>query len=290
MKTNAIIRIVLFSLAILILSSILLGIVAFKTYRFDVNRNGITLNPVEDVTEQFSFVNFTPDIRNIEIDWVAGSIIIQKDPSATEITVHEIFPIACKYTMFCKQSGQTLKIQYSDDDVFQFPSFGINYDISKDLTITVPVDWECDKLEIDTAAAEVVVNDLTISEFDFDGASGDCHITNCDIGEIDLDTVSGNVMFSGTLDKLECDAMSADCSVEVSNIPKSVKMDGVSGDLELILPPDAGFTCYTDGMISNFSSDFELANTGGTYVHGDGACRIDVDALSGNVSILKGIE
>ena len=289
MKTNAIVRIILFSLAIIILSGIFLGVLVFDVFRFDSNVQIEQGDKVETL-EQIDIEYFTPDIRNIEIDWVAGNITFQKEPYATEITVHEISPVGCEYVMVCKQSGQTLKIQYSEDATFQFPSFGVDIDISKDLVITVPADWECGSLEIDTAAAEVVINDLTIGEFDFDGASGVCEIINCNVRELDIDTASGDVHFSGILETLDCDAASADCTIEVTNIPRSIKLDGMSGDLELILPPDAGFICELDTMSGTFDSDFKFQTHNDTYVCGDGACKIKVSAMSGAVSILKGIE
>lgn len=289
MKTNAIIRMILFSLAILVLASILLGVLAFDTYRFHSHSRYERVDRVEEVTHQVDIEYFTADVRNIEIEWVAGSITLQKDPNINEIHVCESSPIDSKYTMVLKQSGQTLKIQFSEDDIGPI-SLGIDADVSKDLVITVPMDWECGSLEIDTAAAEVVIQDLTIHEFDFDGASGVCKLTNCDVNEMDIDTASGDVHFSGTLETLDCDAASADCSIEVTNIPRSIKLDGMSGDLELILPPDAGFTCNLDSMSGSFDSDFEFGMHGDSYICGNGDCSIKVTALSGAVSILKGIE
>ena len=288
MKTNAIIRIVAFSLAILILGGIMCAFIADELYLSSGSLLGS--DPTESL-EQIGVEFVTAEIRNIEIEWVAGSITIQKDPSVTEIQISETCPVGTEYTMVCKQSGQTLKIKFSDQDLdFAFPSFGLSVDISKDLVITVPSDWQCNSLEIDTASAELVMNDMTIQEFDFDGASGNCYITNCDIGEMDIDTASGNVTFSGTLDTLECDAVSAVCSIEVTNVPKSIKMDGVSGNLELILPPSAGFTCSTNTVSGSFETDFELKMENKNYVCGDGACKIKLNTVSGDVSILKGIE
>ena len=287
MKTNAIIRIVLFSLAILVLVSILLSVFAANTFRFNF-RNGRT-QQIEEVTSQLDIEYFTADIRKIEIDWVAGNITLQKDPYVKEINIQEISPIEIEHKMVLKRSGQTLKINYSDRGTVQFP-FDTDLDISKDLIITVPMDWECDSLEIDTAAAEVVINDLTIREFDFDGASGICHLSNCNVGELDIDTASGDVYFTGTLETLDCDAASADCSIEVTNIPRSIKMDGMSGDLELILPTDAGFTCTMDTMSGDFESDFEFKSHNDTYICGDGDCMVEISGMSGAVSILKGIK
>lgn len=289
MKTNAIIRIVVFSLALLVLLGIGAAILSYNLLAFDGKVQVDTTSESYEVMEQLQMEYITRDIRNIEIEWVAGSISVQKDPYISDIEVLEFSPVDSNYQMICKQSGQTLKIQFSEED-FDLISFGVNVDVSKDLVIKIPTGWECNSLEIDTASAEVVISNLSIQEFDFDGASGACQITNCEIGDLDIDTASGNVKFSGTLDTLDCDAASADCTIEVSNIPRSIKMDAMSGDLELILPPSAGFSCTLEAMSSSFDTDFECKNENGTYICGDSACQIKVSVLSGDVSILKGIE
>lgn len=288
MKTNAIIRIILFSLAILALVSILLGFHSFEMYINDGKvRIDHSLTP--EALEQLQTKNISADIRNIEIEWAAGSITFQKDPHATSITVHEFSPVESDHIMVLKQSGQTLKIQFSEKDFGLIGLGGINVDVSKDLVITVPAEWTCNSLEIDTAAAEVIMNDLTIREFDLDGASGECRMTNCDIGELDINTASGNVHFSGTLETLDCDAASADCTIEATNIPRSIELDGMSGELELILPPDAGFICKLDTLSGSFDTDFEFSKHDDTYICGNGECKINVKAMSSNVSILQGI-
>ena len=283
MKTNAIIRIILLSLAILVLSGILLGALAFDTFSLHKNAQ------VEDVTTQVEMQNISPDIHNIKIEWVAGTITLQIDQHARNISVHEFSPVGSEYKMALKQSGQTLKIQFDDRDFGTF-SFNDNTYFKKDLLITVPKDWVCNSLEIDTAAAEIFLDEITIREFDFDGASGTCRINNCDIGELDIDTASGNVYFSGVLETLDCDAASADCSIEAFNIPRSIKMDGLYGDLELILPPNAGFICDLDTMSGSFDSDFSFKTHDNTYVCGNGECKINVNGMSGAVSIFKGID
>ena len=160
MKTNAIVRIILFLLAILILLGILLGVLGFNAYRFSIAKH------VETAEQGIGAQNITQDIRNIEINWVAGSITFRKDQNATGITVEEFPSVESKYKMILKQSGQTLKILYCDDESIKFP-FGTNFDLDKDLIITVPMDWDCDSLEIDSASAEVILNDMAIQEFDF---------------------------------------------------------------------------------------------------------------------------
>ena len=284
MKSNAIIRIILFSFAILVLLGILLGFLAFDAYRFHTGQDSIQIETLEQIDTH----NINPDIRNIEIDWIAGSITFQKDSHATSISVQEFSPVESKYKMVLKQAGQTLKIQYSKDDSIKL-RFGENIDLKKDLVITVPIDWECDSLEIDSAAAEVTLNDMVIREFDFDGASGACRMNNCKIGELDMDTASGDIHFSGTLESLDCDSVSADCHIEVANTPRSIRIDGLSGDLTLILPEDAGFTCELDAMSSSFDTDFDFRTYEDHYICGNGDCHIKVSAMSGDISILKGV-
>ena len=288
MKTNAIVRIVLFSLAILVLVGILFGALSFNMFRFDSSAMNEQAEEFNVHLDQIRTEYATEDIRNIKIDWVDGNITICKDAAVSEITVTEKSAEDSDHRMRVVQSGNTLKIEYSDSGVHIF-GFGNHTFVRKDLEITVPADWDCALLEIDTASAEIVIEDLTIDEFDFDGASGVCKINNCNVGGMDIDTASGGIYFSGTLETLDCDAASADCSIEVSNIPRSIKMDGMSGDLELILPPDAGFTCTMDTMSGDFESDFEFKSRNDTYICGDGDCKIEVSGMSGAVSILKGI-
>ena len=298
MKSNAIIRIVLFSLAILILLGIFVSVMLVHSFVINLNESGVVdsmqsffehnENDTPESLEYIQTESITSSIRNIEIEWVAGSITFQKDPNVTDIAVYEFSPSDSKYRMVCKQSGQTLRIKFCEDD-WRPISWGINDVISKDLVITVPESWTCDSLEIDTASAQVEISDLTMEEFDFDGASGECRMINCNIDEMDIDTASGNVSFSGTLDTLDFDAASADCTIEATNIPRSIELDGMSGDLELILPEDAGFICKLDTLSGSFDSDFTFKVHGDTYVCGSGDCKINVSAMSGDVRILKNI-
>ena len=301
MKTNAIIRIVLFSLAIVILLGILLGGLAAGYLVTNVEKvsNSIISNLISDHdTDKDFWDNFSSgdiidptasvnagDIRDISIDWVSGSITVLPGKN-NRITISESEVSSDKYKLIWKQSGDKLVIQYCDVD---WDFFGIKTtDLSKDLVITVPVDWICDSLEIDTASARVEISDLTIQEIDFNGASGNCYFKNCKVDEIDLDTASGDVNFTGTLNILDCDAASASINLVVTNTPKRIDIDTASGDLDLTLPENCGFSVSLDTMSGDFTSDFPTVMTAGNYLHGDGTCRINISAMSGDVIIRKG--
>lgn len=225
-------------------------------------------------------------VRELEIEWAAGDIKIY--PSNTDqITIREDGLTDEKYAMVVEKKGSTLEIDYCND------AFGVGFGISfgaeikKDLTITVPRDWVCDSLEIDAASATVEVTDLTIREVDFDGASGTCDFDNCTVDELNIDTASGDVRFVGTLDILDCDAASASVYAVLKNVPHRMDMDSMSGDLELYLPDDAGFTLAMDTAAGELDTDFEIQHKDGRMVAGDGTCRISISALSGDVTIRK---
>lgn len=292
MKTNAIVRIVIWSLVIVVLLGILLAGLSWGVLngRREARQE---LVPVE--TE--AVINWLPNdetitfpadsIREIEIQWVAGDIIILSS-DVEEITVSESDVSDSKYAMVWKQYDGELKISHCEDNAFSI--VGIHNDdyMAKDLYIKVPKDWKCDSLQIDAAAAALEARNLTIREMDFDGASGTCDFVNCAIQELDIDTASGDVNFSGTLEMLDFDAASASFIGQFQNTPSRLDMDGMSGSLDIALPEDCGYSLSMDGMESTFRSDFqgtELKN--GYHIYGDGRCVIHVDGMSCDVTIRK---
>lgn len=286
MKGNAIIRIVLFSIAIFILGSILLGVVSFDFFTF--NRQSVKTSPenVLDGATQVSFAGKASDIRHLEIEWAAGSITILPNSGSDQILISESVVSDEKHAMHITQSGNKLKVEYCDEDGY-YIGFGKHDVEKKDLSIYVPTGWTCDTLEIDAAAARVNVTDLSIREVDFDGASAICSFESCQIDSLDVDTASGDVTFSGTLEELDFDAMSACFDGVFHNVPSRMDMDSMSGDLDITLPEDSGFSLQMDAMSSDFSSEFATTMQNGHYVHGDGHCRINVSAMSGDVCIRK---
>ncbi len=227
-------------------------------------------------------------VSELEIEWVAGKILIE--PADVEkITVKEDGNFDRKYAMDLRQTGRELKIQFCEEQIGTYFGIHTRSDVEKDLMILVPRDWTCDSLEIDCASASVEVNDLTIREVDFDGASGVCEFENCTVTEMDIDTASGDIRVIGSLDMLDCDAASASIYAVLSNTPRRLDMDTMSGDLDITLPEDAGFTLAIDAMSEDFSSEFETTLKNGNYVCGDGRCRINIDALSGDVMIRKAV-
>ena len=299
MKTNAIIRIVLFSLIILVLVSILVGGIALREYGFSrafrlrrdaEDISALSTESAEHHTEDNTHSSAQPvsgKIQDISIDWASGTITIR--PGDTdEILYEETGNFDSAYAMVAKVSGSKLTIQYRKDSSILKGGFSFGGSLHKDLTITVPRNWVCRELEIDVASADLDIRELTIQEFDFDSTSGKCALTDCAVGELSLDTASGDVTVSGTLDTLDCDSASAKLQLELKNAPRSIDVDTASGSLTMTLPSDCGFTVSLDALSGRFSSDFATTTQNGHHIYGDGSCKINVNSMSGNVTIRKG--
>ena len=157
----------------------------------------------------------------------------------------------------------------------------------KDLTVVVPREWAAEEISIEAVEADVELTELAAEELEFDGVSGKFDAANCKIGEVDMDTVSGNIVYSGTLMELDVDSVSANCTLNLTNVPREIQMDGVSGDLELMLPADAGLDVRLGSVSGKLTTDFTGTQSGKSFYCGDGACRITVDGVSGNVRIYQ---
>lgn len=281
MKANAIIRIILFSIAIVVLLSILGVGIAAKHYMFDNDFSG-------EYTASSTGTADADTVRNISIEWAAGTITM-RPADVTELTFTETCPEGTD-PMVWIQSGDTLKVAYvSQDSIFHF-GFSSHTTPSKDLLIEVPRGWSCGILDVQIAAADLNVDSMTIGKVDFDGASGSFNFVDCAVEAIDMDTASGDVKFCGTLNSLECDAASADCEIVLSNCPERIDMDMASGDLDLTLPEGCGFDARMDALSGRMDTDFEISKTSNGFVCGDGSCRIDISAMSGDLYIHKSTE
>ena len=230
-------------------------------------------------TETASGTVSAQEVGRLDIDWAAGSITIRTG-DVTDIIFTETGD-GNTTPMHWQKSGDTLKISFSTKNHL----IGINTEGSKDLLIEVPKDWICKKLDLDLAAASLYVENLTITELDFDGASGDCQFGSCTVGSLEMSAASGNVTFSGCLDQMEFEGVSGNLELIAWNCPQSISLEAGSGNLNLFLPTNCGFTAQVNVLSGDFVSDFPTDQIGGRHIYGDGSCRIEVNALSGDISI-----
>ena len=118
-------------------------------------------------------------------------------------------------------------------------------------------------------------------------ASGNCVFTDCTVEKMQVNTASGDLDYSGVLNKLELKGASADCNLRLSDAPATFGMNTASGELNLFLPDNCGFTLDRSSLSGAFQSDFATTTENDKIVCGDGACQITFSSLSGNINICR---
>lgn len=283
MRKNAIVRIVLYSLVVLVLGSVLMvGILvhSFASHSFFWGSSQIIDGNVASSGEVSA-----SGIRELEVQWVAGSVTIQ--PGDTQTIQFSETPTHGS-TMVWKQTGDKLVLQFAQKSWRLYFGFPIRRH-SKDLVITVPRDWNPDEVKIDTVSADVNISQLNVREVDVNGVRANSNLERCKVEQLSVESVSGNTRFTGELNQLECKAVSGSCSAVLSNVPREIDISGVSGDLNLTLPENCGFNVRMDSLSGNFSSDFATSKSGRDYYFGDGRCQIEFNGLSGSVTVRKAV-
>ncbi len=275
MKNNAILRIVLHSIAIVLLVTALCG---------SLIGCHITLDTDWDSTQNLGSGSIAAsEIKNISIEWVSGTITVQTGDS-DEITFTESSNHAKATPMQWKQRGDTLIIMFDKDNRIHF---GTTISWDKDLTVTVPKNWQMGDFEIESVSADLSIAHVLADEISVETVSGETTITSCVVGDFSLGTVSGDADVTADFTNISIEAVSADCRIVSQGKPQQIEMEGVSGDLDLYLSENTGFTYNSESLSSSLTCDFPTTNHNNRRVYGDGSCRIEIECISGNVNILK---
>lgn len=279
MKSNAVLRIVIYSILALILIIALIAGLLVRNFAIDFK---FGFSEIQGTRGSSGSVN-AADVQALKIEWVAGNVKVQ--PGDTDqITFQEDEGLAEKDQLIWDLSGNCLTIHYMQPRV----NIGISVEISKDLIITVPKEWICTDLEVNAVSAIVDVTGLQIDTVEFEGVSGTCNFHDCDVGAMNIESVSGNIQFSGTMKKLDCESMSSNVTAVFFTIPSNINIESMSGDIDLTLPSDCGFRVEMDALSGDFYSEFPTTNNNGSYIHGNEQCLINIDAMSGDVTIRTG--
>lgn len=275
MKANAIARIIIWSLVLILCLGALLTLLGRERGAAPAETMAVT-EPLLDITEVGYYV------EKLSIVWPSGSILLEPG-DVHNVLIRESPVTDPKYAMVCTQDGDTLTIRYQNSGV----PLSIGGSLKKDLTITVPRDWTGKWLKVDMSSADLTLREVSIDRVEVDSASGTTTAENCTMEELELDTASGGLQYTGRLGKLDVDGASANVTARLLNVPESVELETASGSMELYLPGDAGFTAKLDTMSGNFLSDFETTQEGKRYTCGDGSCKIDAETMSGDLEIRK---
>ncbi len=275
MRNNAITRIIIYSILIVLLLGILLTGLGIGLFMVDLDFSSSEYTTIQGGTVQFD----PQQVSNIQIEWASGNIDFITADVDSICFFEEGNNITQEGAMSHRQSGDTVYIRFQNTSSI----LGLFNTHSKDLTVTVPRAWNCQSLDISIASADIRITELSAQRVHIETASGDCRFDSCSIGQLEIDGASSSVHYQGSLNTLECDTASGSFTGILENTPISIEMDTASGDLDITLPENTGYQVELDALSGRFTSEF-----GNSLYYGDGSCKIDFDGVSGDIQIRKG--
>ncbi len=279
MKMSAIVRIILFALLAFILIGLLVGGLVGRHLGYYVFSHH---DGYEDITMEAGAEQTVPasTVKKLSVDWMAGAIKIC--PGDTNDIRFSEAGAEGEHPMVWSLDGDQLEIRFRQSELF----FGHENIRKKNLTIYVPSDWIAEEIEIDAADAAVTISDLTIGELELNCAAAACEVKNCDVNSLSVEAASGEIYFEGSLNRMETDAMSAECKAVFKNTPRSLELDSMSGSMELWLPASSDVRVNMHSLSGKCRSDFSHI-CDSSCQHSGGQCIVDVNTMSGDVTIHK---
>lgn len=281
MKKNAIARIVIFSLLIFIFAGILIAGMCIENFSFQIG--GTVDGLLKDGTEAATCSFFPEDIDEIVIIWISGNVDITGTAhnTVTYSTINNNTDFETAY----KVENRRLTIAYNGK------KWNTGKVKSKDLSLTLPQNWAGKVLKIEAVSADVCISSLSaVQKLQVENVSGQVDICAVVTENLNINTVSGDMTIAGKFQTVNIESVSARCTLDAgSGCPDSIDMDTVSGDFALYLPENYGFDLKLDGISKVLSTTLPYQKDGNRYLCSgkSGTCAIDMDSISGNISILE---
>ncbi len=261
-------------------------------------------------------------IENINIDYLSGNVTLTgTDTDAVKITETSNKELDDKRKVHTWVDGNTLYVRYCAS------AKNLNFDkIEKELDIEVPGDVKLSSVNSDVSSGGFKCNGIEADIFDAECSSGGIEI-DCSANEFNLEASSGSITLNqrgesqsvnleassgkilgtientsklkaegssgnveltlGNVKELVSEISSGNLTLTMQNVPETSSLESSSGDITIYAPASSGITAKIEVSSGNLNFDYPFEKKGETYICGDGACRMDIEASSGNVSFHK---
>lgn len=123
-------------------------------------------------------------------------------------------------------------------------------------------------MQVDTVSGAIYLDQITAETLGMESVSGAMRALSGRIGEVRCDTVSGSI------------------TLEPGADIRQIRAESVSGSIRVRLPENEGFTARYSTSDGRFNCDFPAQiKDKHEAVYGNGAARIDLSAVSGEIRI-----
>ena len=296
----------------------ILGIVKNET-GFSFNPGGFSFDDDEGFDNLYieagEYSVPTDGISEIGIEWVAGSVEVRPAPQGTSdilFTEAANGTVTNAYALRYSVSGGKLTIRFCDstfwktidwDDLFNSVKLP-----QKQLTLYIPaalLNGGLDQLTVQGVSNALEVSGVALEDATFGAVSGNIKVVDSSFNALSLQSVSGTIQTSGcTGERVQADNVSGSMTIgggfkeyklySVSGgieaapaaVSGSIHAETVSGNITISVGGSSGFTAKVDTVSGQFSSgSLPVSIQGGNYVYGDGSLNIDLETVSGNITL-----
>jgi len=195
-------------------------------------------------------------------------------------------------------SGVSATLTISGLNVTDLDCDGVSgrIDASGMTTQTVDIDTTSGEVRFDGSYVRMSVNSVsgmvrinskgTAQETKVDTTSGAMSFEG-NVGTLHTNSISGEVFTDSAIvtQSVNIGTMSGAVSLQMASCPADLKIDTVSGGIQLTLPSDSGFTLEYDTVSGGMNCDFSVVMSGDKYISGNGAAKFEIGSISGGLRI-----
>ena len=223
----------------------------------------------------------TDSIDSIDLEWINGKVdVYAAEGDAVVLVERSDDGIYDNEALTWRIEERELKIRWNSGKLL-----GAALQGGKELALYIP-DAAWDELSLDTVSADLTVHDsFRCRELSLDTTSAKISAAGLSADELDISSVSGAVEVSGTFREIDAETVSGDVTIGLTAAPVKAELKAVSGGQTLIVPENCGFTLVFDSVSGKIDSALALTAQNGAYRFGDGAGRIGVETVSGDLTL-----
>ena len=206
-------------------------------------------------------------VREIEVDWLGGSVNIYTAEQSAQISVKEesTAPLAESEKMVCAIDGDTLRIHFLGD------AYRGSYDGEKHLDVGLPRELvsagHFEEIKVETTDAYTIVGADVSGSIKLSTVGGDVRVMGATCPTVEIETVNGSVgVVDGTWGKIELSTVSG--AIELAGEAENAEIETASGKVDI-----AGALGALD--FESVSGDLILAT--------ERALRLDAETESGSI-------
>ena len=218
-------------------------------------------------------------VREIEVDWLGGSVmVVLTDDDSLSFAEMAYQDVPEEQRLSYALDGDTLKIDFCRSGHL------LSSSPEKQLVLSIPRGLTLEKFEADTTAAAVNVTGLHTQTVDISTVSGGVDLA-AEAYEIDISTTGGCAAVDADFYQLDFSAVSGSLTLTMQRAAE-VEAETTSGGVTIHLPPSSyGFALDFETVSGTPEIAFDANGGDGHWTYGDKASTLNIDTVSGNLSL-----